>query len=110
MRPIEEEGHGVVFVDEAYSLARDSTDPYGMGMVDTLVQQITHRENEGTVFVLAGYPDEIQQFLHCNSGLDSRFPVEIPFPLFTPAACVELVRRELKCQHFTWEDGFLEMV
>ncbi|MFY0544280.1 AAA family ATPase [Brevibacillus sp. H7] len=68
---------GVLFIDEAYSLKRadQSGSDYGQVAVDTLVAAMTGGEYAGKfVVILAGYPEEMRQFLFTNSGLRSRFP------------------------------------
>ncbi|WP_419883988.1 AAA family ATPase [Peribacillus sp. B-H-3] len=68
---------GVLFIDEAYSLKRDgqSGNDYGQTAIDTLVSLITSEKYSGKfAVILAGYPDEMRQFLNANPGLRSRFP------------------------------------
>lgn len=68
---------GVLFIDEAYSLKREGQtgNDYGQTAIDTLVSLMTGNEYEGKfAVVLAGYPDEMRQFLDANPGLRSRFP------------------------------------
>lgn len=68
---------GILFIDEAYSLKREgqSGNDYGQTAVDTLVSLMTGKEYGGKfAVVLAGYPDEMRQFLDANPGLRSRFP------------------------------------
>jgi SpoVK/Ycf46/Vps4 family AAA+-type ATPase len=68
---------GILFIDEAYSLKREGQtgNDYGQTAIDTLVSLMTGNEfgNKFAV-VLAGYPDEMRQFLDANPGLRSRFP------------------------------------
>ena len=68
---------GVLFIDEAYNLKREgqSGNDYGQTVVDTLVSLMTGNEYGGQfAVILAGYPDEMRQFLDANPGLRSRFP------------------------------------
>jgi SpoVK/Ycf46/Vps4 family AAA+-type ATPase len=68
---------GVLFIDEAYSLKREgqSGQDYGQAAVDTLVSLMTSQEYGGKfAVILAGYPEEMRQFLDANTGLRSRFP------------------------------------
>ncbi|RNB91694.1 AAA family ATPase [Brevibacillus fluminis] len=68
---------GVLFIDEAYSLKRPdaSGSDYGQTVIDTLVSAMTSGEYAGKfVVILAGYPEEMRQFLFANPGLRSRFP------------------------------------
>ena len=68
---------GVLFIDEAYNLKREgqSGNDYGQTVIDTLVSLMTGKEYGGKfAVILAGYPDEMRQFLDANPGLRSRFP------------------------------------
>ncbi len=68
---------GVLFIDEAYSLKRvdSSGNDYGQTAIDTLVSAMTNSEYAGQfAVILAGYPEEMRQFLWSNPGLRSRFP------------------------------------
>ncbi|WP_071395051.1 AAA family ATPase [Bacillus tuaregi] len=69
---------GVLFIDEAYNLKREgqSGNDYGQTAIDTLVSLMTGKEYGGKfAVILAGYPDEMRQFLDANPGLRSRFPM-----------------------------------
>jgi len=68
---------GVLFIDEAYSLYRQdaSGNDYGQAVIDTLVSTMTSGDLAGKfAVILAGYPEEMRQFLWSNPGLRSRFP------------------------------------
>ena len=101
---------GVLFIDEAYGLVQDERDTFGKEALTELLGQITNPENEGTVFILAGYKAELERLLATNPGLRSRFPIEIPFQNFAPEDCVELARRQLRQGGYEWEQGVLERV
>lgn len=72
---IEESLGGVLFIDEAYSLASDSTDndSYSKECLDTLCEALSnHKQN--LMVIIAGYEDELNNtFFRVNKGLDSRF-------------------------------------
>ena len=73
---------GVLFIDEAYSLCRDKHDTFGLEAIDALVKGMEdHRDN--LVVILAGYADEMEDFLKSNPGLKSRFPNVIEFADYT---------------------------
>jgi len=73
---------GVLFIDEAYSLCRDKNDIFGLEAIDALVKGIEdNRDN--LVVILAGYEDEMQEFLKSNTGLKSRFPNVVHFEDYT---------------------------
>jgi SpoVK/Ycf46/Vps4 family AAA+-type ATPase len=68
---------GVLFIDEAYSLKREgqSGNDYGQTAIDTLVSAMTSSDYAGKfAVILAGYPEEMRQFIWANPGLRSRFP------------------------------------
>src|SRR5699024_8813693 len=69
---------GVLFIDEAYSLARGGEKDFGREAIDTLVKQMEDYA-EQFVLIMAGYPDEMNEFLEMNPGLASRFPFIHPF-------------------------------
>lgn len=73
---------GILFIDEAYSLARGGEKDFGKECIDCLVKAMEDTAQE-TVFVLAGYPAEMEQFLRTNPGLRSRFPIRLEFPDYT---------------------------
>lgn len=70
---------GILFVDEAYALARGGEKDFGKEAIDTLVKSMEDHKDEFVV-ILAGYRDEMDWFLKSNPGLQSRFPIQIDFP------------------------------
>jgi len=79
---------GVLFVDEAYSLAGDQ---YGTEAVDTLVKEMEDRR-EDLVVVVAGYPLPMAVFISQNPGLESRFRTTIEFADYTDDELVAIFR------------------
>lgn len=109
-RAIEKARDGVLFIDEAYALTLGSMDTFGNEAVTELVGQITNPENAGTVFILAGYEDAIDEFIVVNAGLTRRFGERIRFDNFSPSDCAELARRRLRDNNYTWENGVLSTI
>ncbi len=70
---------GVLFIDEAYSLAGDQ---YGTEAVDTLVKEMEDRRHD-LVVIVAGYPEPMAYFIAQNPGLASRFRTTIDFVDYT---------------------------
>lgn len=69
---------GILFIDEAYSLARGGDKDFGKEAIDCMVKGMEDKKNE-FILILAGYPDEMEQFLATNPGLPSRFPIQVDF-------------------------------
>jgi stage V sporulation protein K len=70
---------GLLFIDEAYALARGGEKDFGKEAIDTLVKAMEDHKNQ-FILVLAGYLKEMEQFLRINPGLRSRFPIHVQFP------------------------------
>jgi SpoVK/Ycf46/Vps4 family AAA+-type ATPase len=70
---------GVLFIDEAYSLAGDQ---YGTEAVDTLVKEMEDRRDD-LVVIVAGYPAPMATFVAANPGLASRFRTTVEFEDYT---------------------------
>lgn len=86
---------GILFIDEAYALARGGDKDFGREAIDMLV---THMENHRQTFILilAGYPEQMNDFLQTNPGLRSRFPFIIDFPDYQPAQLLEIAKKMVK--------------
>jgi SpoVK/Ycf46/Vps4 family AAA+-type ATPase len=83
---------GVLFIDEAYSLAvgGDGQD-FGREALDTLNQQMENLRGR-IVVIAAGYPDRMEEFLAANPGLASRFNERVEFPDYSGAELLEILR------------------
>ena len=78
---IDEAMGGILFIDEAYTLAKGGSD-FGQEAIDTILKAMEdHREN--FVVIVAGYPEPMEQFLGSNPGLKSRFNKNIMFEDYT---------------------------
>lgn len=86
---------GVLFIDEAYSLARGGNKDFGKEAIDTLVKQMEDHQND-FVLILAGYPEEMKRFLTLNPGLKSRFPFILDFEDFPVEDLMSIAREMVK--------------
>lgn len=80
---------GILFIDEAYSLARGGEKDFGKEAIDTLVKAMEDYKNQ-FVLILAGYTEEMEDFLLVNPGLPSRFPIQVAFPDYTIDQLVQI--------------------
>ncbi|MCR5671885.1 MAG: AAA family ATPase [Butyrivibrio sp.] len=69
---------GVLFIDEAYSLAQKD-DAFGQEAIDTILKAMEDNRDDFVVIV-AGYTDPMKKFIDSNPGLKSRFNKYIEFP------------------------------
>jgi stage V sporulation protein K len=80
---------GILFIDEAYALSRGGEKDFGKEAIDTLVKSMEDYKNE-FVLILAGYSTEMETFIRSNSGLPSRFPIQLQFPDFTISELLDI--------------------
>lgn len=83
---------GILFIDEAYSLARGGEKDFGKEAIDTLVKHMEDKQH-GFVLILAGYSREMNHFLSLNPGLQSRFPFIIEFADYSVNQLLEIGKR-----------------
>ncbi|WP_189188083.1 AAA family ATPase [Streptomyces albiflavescens] len=77
---------GVLFVDEAYSLANSGYgkgDAYGDEALQVLLKRAEDNRDH-LVVILAGYPEGMDRLLAANPGLSSRFTTRVDFPSYRP--------------------------
>jgi SpoVK/Ycf46/Vps4 family AAA+-type ATPase len=74
---------GVLFIDEAYTLKSNDNDSFGSEAIDTLLKRL--EDDRGKfVCIVAGYTEQMHDFIDTNPGLKSRFTQTIHFDDYTP--------------------------
>lgn len=84
-KAIEEAKGGILFIDEAYALAREADDSkdFGKEAIEVLIKEMSDGSSDLAVMV-AGYPHEMEVFLKSNPGLKSRFANYFHFEDYLP--------------------------
>jgi len=90
---------GVLFIDEAYSLYSSSDNDYGKEAIATLLKRMEDNRDR-LVVILAGYTDEMKEFIDSNSGLQSRFNRYIEFPDYSAEELYKIF--EFKANEFDY--------
>lgn len=91
---------GILFIDEAYSLARGGEKDFGKESIDVLVKAMEDHKNE-LVLILAGYQQEMETFLQTNPGLRSRFPIHIDFPDYNQRELLQIAEQMCTMRQYT---------
>lgn len=82
---------GVLFIDEAYALARtnDDSKDFGREAIEILVKEMSTQKGDLAIIV-AGYPKEMDHFINSNPGLKSRFKHNFEFPDYMPQELIQI--------------------
>ena len=105
---------GILFIDEAYSLAKDYED-YGQEAIETMLKRMED-ERDRLIVIVAGYTEPMERFIDSNPGLHSRFSRFIEFPDYDPQELCRIFAqmcrkngltltpalKERILHHFTW--------
>jgi len=92
---IDEALDGILFIDEAYTLAQGKEDSFGQEAIDTLLKRMED-DRDRLVVIVAGYSNEIKTFIDSNPGLQSRFNRYINFEDYSHLELMEIFLLNLK--------------
>jgi hypothetical protein len=95
---------GVLFIDEAYTLASGGENDFGREAVETLLKMMEdHRDD--LVVIVAGYTGRMQEFLDSNPGLRSRFNKHIHFDDYGVEQLVKIFKTFCRKADFKLTEG-----
>lgn len=98
---------GILFIDEAYSLAGNAQEDFGQEAIDTLLKFMEdHRAN--FLVIVAGYPDRMHRFLDSNPGLHSRFNKFVSFADYSGEELAEIFRVMAESHGYSFDAIFAE--
>ena len=94
---------GVLFIDEAYTLKSNDQDSFGAEAIDTLLKRL--EDDRGKfICIVAGYTDNMHDFIDSNPGLKSRFTQTIHFDDYTPDELTQIFLNLCQGKNFTVDD------
>lgn len=100
---------GVLFIDEAYTLSSGGQNDYGMEAINTLLKRMED-DRDRLVVILAGYSNEIKQFIDSNPGLESRFNRYIHFDDYSDKELMDIFEYNLnKSQYCITKDAYIKV-
>lgn len=96
---------GVLFIDEAYSLANENPGgDFGQEAIDTLVKAMEDCR-EDLIVIVAGYPDLMTRFVDSNPGLKSRFQKTIHFPDYNAEDLYSIFEKNCKDNDYILDEN-----
>ena len=111
MSVVEKAMGGLLFIDEAYTLASDGKsgagNSYNEEAVATLIQAMENYRDK-LVVIFAGYTKEMQAFLNTNSGIVSRIGYTLEFDDYTTDELIQIFNGMMKKSGFTVSDEAIE--
>ena len=98
---------GVLFIDEAYSLTGDR---YGNNDCIEVLLTAMEEHKSDTVFIFAGYVDQMEAFLASNPGIQSRIGYTFHFADYAPEDLTAMYADKMKKAGFVVSKKALEQV
>ena len=108
---IEKARGGVLFIDEAYALARtnDDSKDFGREVIEILIKEMSNGKGDLAVIV-AGYPKEMKNFVQSNPGLRSRFKHYYEFSDYLPQELIRIAETSAEAREIKFTPESFEII
>lgn len=102
---------GILFIDEAYALARknDDSKDFGKEVIEILLKEMSDGDGDLAI-IAAGYPEEMKTFLDSNPGMRSRFQMNYEFADYTPQELMQISDFSCSKRHIQFSSSAREIV
>lgn len=85
--------NGVLFIDEAYSIAGETQNDFGKEAIATLIKRMED-DRDKLIVVVAGYTNEMNTFIETNPGFKSRFNRYVEFADYSPQELFDIYQSQ----------------
>ena len=100
---------GILFIDEAYSLVSENEGDFGQEAINTLLK-LMEDNRDNLIVIVAGYTEEMKDFINSNPGLRSRFNRYIQFNDYSDDELLQIFKEYVSGQDFVLEEGTDEVI
>ena len=104
---------GILFIDEAYRLSRQAPasdgSSHGQEAIDA-INQLMEEQREQVIVILAGYPDEMRDFVRHNPGLTGRIGFEVEFDEYSPNQLLRIFKKMAQERRFEVDEAALNIL
>ncbi len=95
---------GVLFIDEAYALVnQENANDFGKEAIETLLKGMEDNRAD-LIVIVAGYTELMDNFIHSNPGLESRFNKYFFFEDYDGGQLMEIFRSMCKKNGYTLDE------
>ncbi len=101
---------GVLFIDEAYMLYNpESPSDFGKEAIETLMKLMEDYRGQ-IVVILAGYKEEMENFLNANPGISSRFHKVLNFADYNQDELMSILESIAKKENIIFEANATQLI
>lgn len=101
---------GLIFIDEAYSFVKGKDENDNSFAGEAIAEIIKEMESKDTIFIFAGYENEMEEFINLNPGIRSRVGYHIDFEDYSEEELFKIFLSKLSKTGFSlYDDAVLEI-